>query len=66
MEDTIIRTGLRLPYELNTWLVLEARKRGIPKNAFILQILWNWLEHKKENVCMCQIGEKDNAVTRNF
>lgn len=36
-----VRAGLRIPYDLNTWLTLEAKKRGISKNSFILQILWN-------------------------
>ncbi|MCX4268486.1 MAG: hypothetical protein OSJ62_07450 [Lachnospiraceae bacterium] len=46
MNNTIVRTGLRLPYDLNTWLILEAKNYGIPKNALILQILWNWMEQK--------------------
>lgn len=44
MGNKIVRTGLRIPYDLNTWLILEAQKRGITKNALILQILWDWLE----------------------
>ena len=44
MERT--RAGLRVPYELNTWLVLEAQKQGISKNALILKILWEY--RKKE------------------
>lgn len=47
MDHVIVRTGLRLPYDLNTWLILEAKKYGIPKNALILQILWNWMEQKE-------------------
>lgn len=39
-----VRTGLRIPYDLNTWLVLEAQKKFISKNAVILQILWDWAE----------------------
>ncbi len=39
------RTGLRIPYELNTWLTLEAQKQGFSKNALILKILW---KHKKQ------------------
>lgn len=34
-----VRAGLRIPYELNTKLILEARKMGISKNALILQML---------------------------
>ena len=48
MADTRTRTGLRIPYDLNTWLVLEAQKQGISKNAYILQILWEHLEKEKE------------------
>lgn len=40
-----IRTGLRIPYEMNTELVLEAQQMGISKNALILQIL---REHQKK------------------
>lgn len=40
MERT--RSGLRIPYDLNTWLTREAEKLGISKNALILQILWKW------------------------
>ena len=47
MNNVIVRAGLRLPYDLNTWLILEAKKHGIPKNALILQILWNWMEQKE-------------------
>lgn len=38
------RAGLRVPYELNTWLVFKAREQGISKNALILQILWKYRE----------------------
>lgn len=37
-----VRTGLRIPYALNTWLTLEARRQGMSKNALILTILQNW------------------------
>lgn len=39
-----IRTGLRIPYEINTKLIFAAEACGISKNALILQILWEWLE----------------------
>lgn len=39
-----VRAGLRIPYELNTWLTLEAEYRGISKNALILQILMDWVQ----------------------
>ena len=42
------RTGLRIPYELNTKLILLARKRGISKNALILDILQHYVEGKTE------------------
>jgi hypothetical protein len=44
MSEKIVRAGLRLPYDLNTWLIIEARKQGVSKNAFILQILWEWVK----------------------
>lgn len=42
------RTGLRIPYELNTWLTLEAKKQGFSKNALILKILWKYKKQKDE------------------
>jgi len=47
MTTPRIRTGLRIPYDLNTKLVLLSQKQGISKNALILQILWEWVENKK-------------------
>ena len=41
------RTGLRIPYDLNTYLILKSRKLGISKNALILQIIRDWAESKK-------------------
>jgi len=43
-----VRAGLRIPYDLNTWLILEAEKQGLSKNALILKILWNHKEQKEE------------------
>ena len=43
-----IRTGLRIPYALNTWLIGEAEKLGVSKNALILRILWEWSETLKK------------------
>ena len=42
-----VRTGLRIPYEMNTALILEAQQIGISKNALILQILKQWLRRKR-------------------
>lgn len=44
---TRIRTGLRIPYELNTKLILIAAKKGTSKNALILFILDEWLKKQK-------------------
>lgn len=48
------RAGLRIPHELNNWLIQEAEKQGISKNSLILQILWS----RKETVmdAASQIG----------
>ncbi len=43
-----IRTGLRIPYEINTKLITIAREKGISKNALVLQILWDWIERKEQ------------------
>ena len=48
MMSPRVRTGLRIPYELNTELILHAEKRGYSKNALILQILRDWLEKQKD------------------
>ncbi len=39
-----VRTGLRIPYDLNTKLILIAEERGMSKNSLILQILWNYIK----------------------
>ena len=41
-----VRTGLRIPMNLNTKLILLADESGISKNALILQILWEYFEKK--------------------
>lgn len=41
------RAGLRIPYDLNTWLILESGKQGLSKNALILKILWDYKEQKE-------------------
>lgn len=48
MTTPRIRTGLRIPMDLNTELILAAQISGISKNALILQILWEWLKRNKE------------------
>lgn len=45
-NKNIVRSGLRIPYDLNTWLIKEAERIGVTKNALILQILWDWTEQK--------------------
>lgn len=53
-----VRTGLRIPYDMNTELVLEAKQIGISKNALILQILRKWLENKERgNVSYSDTGK---------
>lgn len=41
-----VRSGLRIPYDLNTWLIEEAKRLGVAKNALILQILRSYMESK--------------------
>jgi len=40
MTTPRIRTGLRVPMQLNTELILLAQREGISKNALILKVLW--------------------------
>ena len=35
-----VRAGLRIPMDLNTKLILLAKRRGISKNALMLEFLW--------------------------
>lgn len=58
-ENCRVRAGLRIPYELNTWLILEARKQGISKNALILQILWKCMDGTKKKAPPERGGEDE-------
>ena len=40
------RAGLRIPAEMNAYLIQEAKNQGISKNALILQILWKWTKER--------------------
>lgn len=42
MTTKRVRTGLRIPYGMNTILIQIAEEMGISKNALILQILGEW------------------------
>lgn len=53
---TRIRTGLRIPIELNTELILLANKNGISKNALILQILWEKVKEFKQDEPEKEVG----------
>ena len=43
-----VRTGLRVPYEVNDFLNKIAKKKGISKNSLILHILWKWIEENEK------------------
>ena len=53
---TRVRTGLRIPMELNTFLILEARKMGISKNALILMILGEYVKEVTKQVQSSILG----------
>ena len=59
MTTQRVRTGLRIPFELNTELIMTARKNGISKNALILQILWDWMDKKEKERLLSEEGEKE-------
>ena len=59
--DKRVRTGLRIPYSLNTELILEAQEIGISKNALILQILTDWARKKKKEEQDGKVQRTDNA-----
>ncbi|WP_303871999.1 toxin-antitoxin system HicB family antitoxin [Acetobacterium wieringae] len=50
MTTKKIRSGLRLPEELNEFLISKAKEKGISKNALILQILWKYLDDSKKDI----------------
>ena len=39
-----VRSGLRIPMELNTKLILIAQKKGWSKNTLIVEILQRWVD----------------------
>lgn len=43
-----IRTGLRLPIDMNTKLILKADELCVSKNALILFILKEWIKNNEE------------------
>lgn len=47
-NDARIRYTLRLPDELMKKIQAETAINGTSKNAFILQILWQWAEKKEK------------------
>ncbi len=53
-----VRAGLRIPYDLNTWLIQEAQKQGIAKNALILQILWEWVKREGQGALEPDAGKR--------
>ena len=49
MSDNLrVRSGLRIPFDLNTKLILLAQQRGVSKNSLMLEILWSHVERKSE------------------
>lgn len=46
-NDARERFTLRLPTALFTKLQINGEELGVSTNALILQILWNWMEHKE-------------------
>ena len=38
------RTGIRIPYEMNTQLTLAAQKAGLTKNTAITLAIKDWLK----------------------
>lgn len=61
---TVVRVGLRIPYEQNTELILLANKRGISKNALILEIIYEFLDKEKERR-MTDEGTETNRTNIN-
>ncbi len=46
-KDARERFTLRLPTTLFSKLQVNGEELGVSTNALILQILWDWMEHKE-------------------
>lgn len=42
-----VRSGLRLPMDMNEQLLESAKKKGISKNALILTVLNEWIQQQE-------------------
>lgn len=47
-------TTMTLPTELKKKLTQIATKRGVTRNSFILNILWDFIEKEEKQKCMNQ------------
>ncbi len=45
---TKVRTGLRIPIEMNTKLIIKAEELCVSKNALILFILKEWIKSNEK------------------
>ena len=55
---TRVRTGLRIPYEQNTKLIMIARKLGMSKNAVILQAIRDFMKEYE----LQRTGQGEDAI----
>jgi len=48
VKTSRVKTGLRMPIELNNKLTMLAEKKECSKNALIIRILWEWVKENEE------------------
>lgn len=52
-----VRSGLRLPMDMNEQLLESAKKKGISKNALILTVLNEWIQQQERKNSSTVDGE---------
>lgn len=43
-----VRTGFRLPESLNEFLKNAAKRKGVTKNALVIEIFWEYFEKRSD------------------
>lgn len=49
-----LTTTLRIPNKLNKEIFSMSQSKGMTKNSFILNILWDFIEKEEKEKCMNQ------------
>ena len=62
-KDARERFTLRLPTTLFSKLQVNGEELGVSTNALILQILWDWMEHKENEDLKIEKETLLNSIT---